>query len=55
MDYKYTIQNIEVFYTLTPIKQVKNHILKFGLKEGVIAGVILGALVAAIKNKKEGK
>lgn len=52
MDYKYTIKNIAVFYTRTP---VKNHVLKFGLKEGVIAGVILGALVATIKNKKEGK
>lgn len=51
MDYKYTIKNIAVFYTRTPVKQVKNHVLKFGLKEGVI----LGALVAAIKNKKEGK
>ena len=55
MDYKYTIKNIAVFYTRTPVKQVKNHVLKFGLKEGVIAGVILGALVAEIKNKKEGK
>jgi hypothetical protein len=52
MDYKYTIKNIAVFYTRTPVKQVKNYVLKFGLKEGVIAGVILGA---AIKNKKEGK
>lgn len=51
MDYKYTIKNIAVFYTRTPVKQVKNHVLKFGLKEGVI----LGALVSAIKNKKEGK
>lgn len=55
MDYKYTIKAIKVLYDKTPIKQVKNHVLKFGLKEGVITGVILGALVAAIKNKKEGK
>ena len=34
MDYKYTIKNIAVFYTRTPVKQVKNHVLKFGLKEG---------------------
>jgi hypothetical protein len=55
MDYKYTIKAIKVLYDKTPIKQVKNHVLKFGLKEGVITGVILGALVSAIKNKKEGK
>lgn len=55
MDYKYTIKNIAVFYARTPVKQVKNHVFKFGLKEGVITGVILGALVSAIKNKKEGK
>ena len=24
MDYKYTIKNIAVFYTRTPVKQVKN-------------------------------